>query len=329
MSINVEYSKYEYGTLASAKHYLSKIFQTFQEESKVTDDDSILFFTTFKNADFLINNENYSDLCKLSHFFQVQRLIKILDDFKNNHNFDIDFVINEILKQIQNNTSNYCTDDKFSFDMETNLYGKVNECLQNERFHLLPISVVYRILSKSTEEISGDLLFDFISKSIDSRFPLFSFLNYNSLSDEKLSELIDLHGQNQHYFQYLPPNLMYLKSIKDENKVIKNQLDELNKKCHKYNEFFDDAFKFAELMVLLDSCSLEGEVIRFLELCSERGNVLAHMLITYLALLSGGEEGKKLAFPYLQKLYEEGNKYALCIFGLIYDLNIFEKGKKN
>ena len=82
MSINVEYSKYEYGTLASAKHYLSKIFQTFQEESKVTDDDSILFFTTFKNADFLINNENYSDLCKLSHFFQVQRLIKILDDLK-------------------------------------------------------------------------------------------------------------------------------------------------------------------------------------------------------------------------------------------------------
>ena len=177
------------------------------------------------------------------------------------------------------------------------------------------LSIVF--FSKSTEEISGDLLFDFISKSIESRFPLFSFLNYNSLSDEKFSELIDLHGQNQHYFQYLPPNLMYWKSIKDENKVIKNQLDELNKKCHKYNEFFDDAFKFAELMVLSDSCSLE--VIRFLELCSERGNVLAHLVITFLAFCSGSEEGKKLAFPYLQKSYEEGNKYALCIFGFFYE----------
>lgn len=90
------------------------------------------------------------------------------------------------------NSVNY-SDADFQF-----LSGKVNEkkahfnlsmamvsIIWNENFGLLPISIVYRILSKS-EEIPNDLLFDFISKSIEERCTLFNFLIIQNLSDIKL-----------------------------------------------------------------------------------------------------------------------------------------------
>lgn len=314
----------EYQTLEKAKKNLSEKFQTFQNESKVTDDNSILFFSTFKNKNFLINNQTYCDLCKLSNFFQVKRLIKILDEFKDNHNFDPDFIINEILKQIQNNSDDaqLFNDSKFSFDMETNLYGKVNECLKNERFSLLPVSIVYRIISKSTEEISSDLLFDFITKSIEKRCALLSFLNLSTLSDNKFGELIDLYGQNQHFFQYLPPNLMLLKTIKDENKAIKTQLDEMKEKYNKLQENLNDAFKFAEYMIALDRDSnAEFEIAAFLESCSKRGNPLASLCISFLKL-DGPSQDYNFASNYMQKSYEEGNMYAPCSIGFFYEKGI-------
>lgn len=89
---------------------------------------------------------------------------------------------------------------------------------------MLPISIVDHIVSKSEEEISSDLLFDFISKSIEERFTLLSFLNIQNLTDSKFGELFDLYDQHpKYFFQYLPLDISFLKSIKDENKKIKDE----------------------------------------------------------------------------------------------------------
>ena len=118
--------------------------------------------------------------------------------------------------------------------MESDLYNKVNECLQNEKFKQLPVSLIFRIITKSTEEnISNDLLLDFISKSIEEYYCLFTFIDIQNLSTDNLNELIKLYNKRkddsyQSYFQYFPPSFWYIKSINEENAKLDNKNKELN-----------------------------------------------------------------------------------------------------
>lgn len=306
----------EYQTFTETKLKLPEKFQIFQKEFKVSDENSIIFFSAFKNENFLINNHNYGDLYKLSNFFQVKKLIKFLNQYKNNHNFDIDFIINEILKKINEEASDDYIIGKFKFELESNLYNRANECLQNENFGLLPISIVYRILSKS-EEIPNDLLFDFISKSIEERCTLFNFLNIQNLSDIKLGELFDLYDQNPNCFQYFPSNFGFLKSIITENKKMKTQLIELNEKCDKFQRYLDDACKMANFY--FGGEDFIGDIFLHLGQCSERGNMLASLCIGFLYMITDDDSKKMNALPYLQKSIEQGNSYALLLIGTLYE----------
>lgn len=313
----------EYQTLKKAKLNLSGKFKTFQKEFKITDDNSALFFSSFKNAKFLINNQNYGDLCKLSSYFKVKRLTKILDQYKANHNFDPDFIINEILKQIANDSSYNLTNDDFSISMESTLCSKVNECLQIERFGLLPISMVYRIISKS-EEISSDLLFDFISKSIENRCTLFAFLNVENLSDSKLDELIGLYDQykgdaKNFYFQCLPTaNLKLLKTIKDENKSMKTQIDQLNEKCNKLQGYLDDVCKFINY-TLSEKDWPGSSTLSYTKSCSERGNEMASWMLGFIYANESDDVDETKLLSYFQKSIDEGNPYPMCLLGLLYE----------
>lgn len=158
---------------------------------------------------------------RIFKFFQVTKLSKILNKYKKTHFLDADFIINQILEQISFNKNDNFTDITPIFDMESSLYNKVNECFQSQQFGLLPISIVYRIIEKSEQDkISNDLLFDFISESIEERFILFTFLNVYKLTRTKFDELFDLYNKtkdsNQNFFQHLPVDLLFIKSINDE-----------------------------------------------------------------------------------------------------------------
>lgn len=346
------YSKFvrnEYQNLTETKLRLPKEFQTFQNKFNICDENSILFFSTFKNKNFYINNQNYWDLYKLSNFFQVKRLIILLNQYKDNHKFDIDLIISEMLKEIQNQANENYNIDELSFDLESILYKKVNECLKNERFELLPISIVYRILSKSEEEISSDLLFDFISKSIEERYTLLTFLTIQNLNDSKYDELIDLYDQNQIYFQYLPSNVSYLKSIKNENKKLKNEneiiksenkkiknenerikdenekiktkLREMDKKCVKLQGHIDDVFHTIDFFMGMQKDADFSDIFAYINSCAEKGNVFALLCVGLVCYFFGENDDEiknksKLCF---EELHKQGIFHELLIIALIYE----------
>ena len=133
--------------------------------------------------------------------------------------------------------------------MENELVRQVNDCLQNENFKKLPVSMIYRILSKSDKKsYSNELLFDFIKQNIEKYYILFTFLDILDLKDDKVIEFEELmlksdNGNMTHYLQYLPFEIKYnemkelresnkkyairQKEIEDENERLKNQIDQM------------------------------------------------------------------------------------------------------
>ena len=107
--------------------------------------------------------------------------------------------------------------DQISPEMELCLSHKINECIQNDKFQKLPIPIIYRILdSSSPEKIDHNMLYEFISKSIEDRHILYHFINLQKLSNDKFDQLYDnyLSQKDSHskiYFEFLPNNLEYIR----------------------------------------------------------------------------------------------------------------------
>lgn len=191
-----KYSKFirdNYPNINDIRLELSKNLQIFQSDFKIKEENVILFFKLLQNESIIINNQNYCDLLLLSNFFQVKKITRILNQYKKTYFFDTSFIISQLLMQISKPNANYLLQDQASIEMESLLYNRINDCLQDGPFGLIPISVIYRIISKSDKsQISSDLLFDFISKSIEERFTLFTFLSIQNLSKTKFDELCQL-----------------------------------------------------------------------------------------------------------------------------------------
>ena len=150
------------------------------------------------------------------------------------HSNDIDFILN-ILIEHEKQDENFEVYSKIenSINIEDFLIDNINECLQKKMFAQLQISTIDRIIKKSDkQQISNDLLYDFISESIETRFSLFSFLQIEKLSDVKFKALYNNFIQfekngNDHYFQYLPVELEYIKKLKDEKECLEKQIIQL------------------------------------------------------------------------------------------------------
>lgn len=218
----------KYQTINETRLELSKNLLIFMTEEKVIEENVISFFKLIQNKNVPISTKNYCDFRKLSDFFQVKKLLKILNQYKKAHFNDASFIINQILEHVSFNNIGEFYENKLNIELEALLYDKVNDCLQNDQFCLFPTAVIYRIIEKSDRNnISSDLLLDFILQSFDERYILFTFLNIHNLSNEKLDELIKLYDEKQntssfYYFQYIPINFKFIKSIENENTELKN-----------------------------------------------------------------------------------------------------------
>lgn len=93
----------------------------------------------------------------------------------------------------------------------------------------------------SSKDIKSDALYEFIAKSIDDRYILFTFLDIASLSDINFNDLYKGYLERKNteknfYYQYLPNNLMYVKQLKDvlvkqyqtQNDKLTNEIKNLN-----------------------------------------------------------------------------------------------------
>lgn len=167
-----------------SRESLSEEILQFQNQFDIKEENIILFFKLIQDENVSIINDNYRDLRKLSDYFKVQKLRKFLDKYSKNYLTDLDSIIIQILNSplLKDPTMGY--NDTVNAELEDKLCDKINDCFQNSFFAKLPISIIYRILSKSEiENISSDLLFDFINASVEERYVLFHFLNIGKLND--------------------------------------------------------------------------------------------------------------------------------------------------
>lgn len=179
-----------------------------------------------------ICNEQFYDLCKLSEIFKVKPLEILLQKYSQNHSKDFDFII-KLMIENESEKNEIISINKYFAQMEKILSENLNKCLENENFEKLQISTIYRIIKKSdTKNISSDLLYDFIAKSIKERCVLLHFLDIEKLSDEKLNEILyktQKEDEESNYYQYLPINFKYIKTLRDENLQLKIKIKELER----------------------------------------------------------------------------------------------------
>lgn len=119
--------------------------------------------------------------------------------------------------------------------MESKLKGKLDDCFLRRNFNQLSMATVYRIIEKNQEEqISSDLLYEFICKLKEERLPLLSFIDIQNLSDSKFEKLFDDYSKSdesmkKQYSLYLPCDLVLIHQMKEEKKSILMHIKEIEK----------------------------------------------------------------------------------------------------
>ena len=166
-----------------------KIIQ-LQQALNIKEENIICFFKLINEENVEISIDQYCDLVKIAKYFKVKTLQSYLSKYAKKNLTDIDFIINLLKENETNKTNDFFQEEANSFELEQLLIDQINECLNNERFGELPISMIYRIIKESSKtEINQNLLFDFINKNRKERYILFSFLNLHQLSESNFKEL--------------------------------------------------------------------------------------------------------------------------------------------
>ena len=235
---------------------LSYDLRGYQQKYDLKEENIKSFFKCISDEQIQIAMDQYSDYQKLSKIFKVSKFDRIIKKYTQKYQNDVDFVIKIIRDQIYTQNSNiddadvYC---QISPDMEELLSKNIDKCFSNPIFNEFPASKVYRICEKSDTQISSDLLYDFIKKSVDERYILFRFLSIKNLSTEKFNDLCDrlLNNENslsKRYFHYIPFDLLYLKEISDEKNKLKDKVGELNIKIEQNKNDKDGLEKEIEIL---------------------------------------------------------------------------------
>lgn len=233
----LQFSKY---SIFIRKKYLitniSSLFpselQKFQQQSSIDIDSIYLFFRLLQqnfNNDLILTYKQYIDLFKISDFLQIKKLTKKLNNFFNRNNENIDFIIQIIQYETSILNDSEKKEYKIAQNMENILSSKINECLQNDKFSSLDISIINRIVDLSDKsKISSNLLYEFIKKSIEKFCILFAFIDIKKLDDEKLLDMNHafLNESTKTFFMFLPCNVEYITELKISKKELQNKIDE-------------------------------------------------------------------------------------------------------
>lgn len=224
--------------------------RNLQKRYHLKDETIIIFFKIINEENIQITNDQYYDLFILAKHFRVESLLKILDNFANKDMDDITFLITSILdKQCLCGLNNdHITE--FQIDLEDKLSRKINDCLQNEHFSNLSFPTIYRIVARSSrKQIDSNILYQFISKSLEKRYMLFSFLQLDLLNSDNFTNLCSQYeklkgSKSESIFRFLPPSLGYIAQVKSqlqqsnskEISQLRNEITQLTNENHKLHE---------------------------------------------------------------------------------------------
>ena len=173
--------------------------QEYQANYKINPPNFILFFQLL-NENFNIKQsltltyKQYKDLYKISELFEIKKLRKNLDNYFTSHEKEVEFIIQLILDESEEQTQDLDFRTHLTAQMEQLLTSEISRIIENETFSKLPIQLIYRVIQKSVnDQIKSDTLYKFIKKSIDKFYLLFSLLDLQSLSYENLQDMHSLY----------------------------------------------------------------------------------------------------------------------------------------
>lgn len=157
---------------------LSILIPTLEQKFKkyqVKDKNIKFFFQLLKKEKMEITSNQYIDLCKLAEIFEVSSLKKLLRIYYQKFSKNLNLIINLMLEENSFEVDYLFPHDCLSNEFEECLINNIDKCFNIDIFGQLPISTIYRIIEKSNlNNITNDFLYDFIMKSIEKRYCLFT-----------------------------------------------------------------------------------------------------------------------------------------------------------
>lgn len=236
--------------ISDVKNNLSSEIQKLQDQYNIQDENIIFFFKLLREEKFKMTKEKFSDIYKLSQFFQSKNLIRKLKLYLNSNFDDVDLRIQFILIELEKERSNknYLNDTKYDVKVQMQYYliENINECLKSLIFEKLPISMIYQTIEKvNRDQIQNDLLYDFIFKSIKDFYVLFNFLDIRKLSEEKQQSLLNYFSNSIEdsekvvYMQHIACNIDFIKELKEKIFNIQEQNNNLTNEMNFIRTQFD------------------------------------------------------------------------------------------
>lgn len=232
--------------MENAEKFLNEHLNKFINDYDIEEQSVILFFKIIGDEKHVkIDTHDFWNLWLLSDFFKSKKLTKNLLKYAQKHENDTNFIINIIINQNSpkySSISHFYEEKDFNQHYEEMLKQNVNECLKCEDFGKLPISTIQHIIEESEVEFSSDSLYDFINQSIEERHILYQFLDIHNLSDEKFNTLYNDYNRNKSnpeifkYFNYLKPDLLYIKELKEKIKKTDHDFDLLKQENDQLRE---------------------------------------------------------------------------------------------
>lgn len=218
----------------------------FQEEFQLSLESVYSFFQILQeNANIkenlILQYNQCADLLKISKYLEIRKLYKVTKDYIKSHTSDVDFSIQIIQHEIDKFKETGKTEYEINSEIEDILSTQIKQSLSNEKFADLPISIIYRIVEKSSFiGLSSDDLFDFIKKSVKKFYVLFQFVDVKKLSENRLIEILDLYENmdkdGQQYFNYLPFNFSIFKEMMGKKTDLEERLESQQSKMCEFEE---------------------------------------------------------------------------------------------
>lgn len=252
--------------LSDTKANLSTKLQEFLDENNIPESVAVSFFKLIRKENIEISSDIFLNLCKLSSFFKSTQIKKFLVKFLNSSLDNFSFIISLIEENKSDESKCIVKIDDASINLEESLTKNINQCIPNNGFGQLPISIISHIIEASQfDEKTSDILYKFIEEKIEDRFSLFPFIDLENLSEENFDILYekfmkenDSKNDEKKYYQCFRPCLKYMKKLKEtskdqeqkiksleeENEKIKSQLKDLSAKTRytpNLSEFYCEA----------------------------------------------------------------------------------------
>lgn len=232
-----------------------------------------IFFELQSNFNSNFPKSFVSDLCFLAKHFEDTELLELLYKYIDEHISDPEFVLSELYTFERNkDQSRYSMSYMTKIDQLAiqylNFYLTPNNH-ETELFHKLSIGTHYRLFSKWSDlpnRPSIDILsyLEFINQSLDIRYPLLSFFNFNEIPlPDQIAVIKTIHN-DPHYQKYLEfirfPFDLFIR-LSDENDTMKQTIDQVKKEKEQFQQSNDELRQSYEIKYDEYKTQLDKELV--------------------------------------------------------------------